>query len=114
MEQQMRFCTSFDGVRIAYATLGEGSPLVNVPPWASNLELGRKHPSGRVFWEELSRGRLYVTFDCRGVGGSQRDVDDLSLDARVRDVAAVVDHLQLERFDLFGGLDGAAAGGAHA
>ena len=114
MEPQMRFCTSFDGVRIAYATLGEGSPLVNVPSWAFNLELGRKHPNGRAFSEELSRGRLYVTFDCRGVGGSQRDVDDLSLDARVRDVAAVVDHLQLERFDLFGCLDSSAVSIAYA
>jgi class 3 adenylate cyclase len=114
MEPQMRFCTSFDGVRIAYATLGEGSPLVNVPSWASNLELGRKHPNGRAFWEGLSRGRLYVTFDCRGVGGSHRDVNDLSLDARVRDVAAVVDHLQLEGFDLFGCLDSAAVSIAYA
>jgi len=110
----MRFCTSFDGVRIAYATLGEGSPLVNVPSWAFNLELGRKHPNGRAFSEELSRGRLYVTFDSRGVGGSQRDVDDLSLDARVRDVTAVVDHLQLERFDLFGCLDSSAVSIAYA
>jgi class 3 adenylate cyclase/pimeloyl-ACP methyl ester carboxylesterase len=108
MEPQMRFCTSFDGVRIAYATLGEGSPLVFVPPWAFNLDLDRKHPGGRAFADELRRGRLYVAFDCRGVGGSQRDVDDLSLDARVRDVAAVADHLQLERFDLFGCLDSAA------
>jgi len=114
MEPQMRFCSSFDGVRIAYTTLGEGSPLVNVPSWAFNLELGRKHPNGRAFQEELSRGRLYVTFDCRGVGGSHRDVDDLSLDARVRDVAAVVDHLQLERFDLFGCLDSSAVSIAYA
>jgi class 3 adenylate cyclase/pimeloyl-ACP methyl ester carboxylesterase len=114
MEPQMRFCTSFDGVRIAYATLGEGSPLVSVPGWPFNLELDLKHPRGRAFWDDLSRGRLLVTFDCRGVGGSQRDVGDLSLDARVRDVAAVADHLQLERFDLFGGMDGAPVSIAYA
>jgi len=114
MEQHIRFCTSSDGTRIAYATLGQGSPLVNVPSWAFNLELGSRHPNGRAWGEELSRGRLYVTFDCRGVGGSQRDVDDLSLDARVRDVAAVVDHLQLEGFDLFGCLDSAAVSIAYA
>jgi len=114
MEPHIRFCTSSDGTRIAYATLGQGSALVNVPSWGFNLELGRRHPDGRAFWEEMSRGRLYVTFDCRGVGGSQRDVDDLSLDARVRDVAAVVDHLQLEGFDLFGCLDSAAVSIAYA
>ncbi len=26
MEQQIRFCTASDGVRIAYATAGEGQP----------------------------------------------------------------------------------------
>jgi class 3 adenylate cyclase/pimeloyl-ACP methyl ester carboxylesterase len=114
MEPQIRFCTSFDGVRIAYATLGEGPPLVNVPSWGFNLELNWKHPNGRAFLEGLSRGRVYVAFDGRGVGASQRDVDDLSLDARVRDIAAVVDHLQLERFDLFGVLDGAAVSVAYA
>ena len=114
MEPQMRFCTSFDGVRIAYATLGEGPPLVNVPSWGFNLELDWKHPNGRAFLEGLSRGRLYVAFDCPGVGASQRDVHDVSLDARVGDIATVVDHLQLERFDLFGGLDGAAVSVAYA
>jgi class 3 adenylate cyclase/pimeloyl-ACP methyl ester carboxylesterase len=114
MEPQVRFCTSFDGVRIAYATLGEGPPLVSVPSWGFNLELDWKHPNGRAFLEGLSRGRVYVGFDCRGVGASQRDVDDVSLDARLGDIAAVVDHLQLERFDLFGGLDGAAASVAYA
>ena len=114
MEPQVRFCTSFDGVRIAYATLGEGPPLVSVPAWGFNLELDWKHPNGHAFFEGLSRGGLYVAFDCRGVGASQRDVDDVSLDARVGDIAAVVDHLQLERFDLFGGLDGAAVSVAYA
>jgi len=114
MEPQVRFCTSFDGVRIAYATLGEGPPLVSVPSWGFNLELDWKHPNGHAFFEGLSRGGLYVAFDCRGVGASQRDVDDVSLDARVGDIAAVVDHLQLERFDLFGGLDGAAVSVAYA
>ena len=28
MEQQIRFCTTSDGVRIAYATVGEGPPLL--------------------------------------------------------------------------------------
>jgi len=28
MERQIRFCISADGTRIAYATVGEGPPLV--------------------------------------------------------------------------------------
>jgi hypothetical protein len=30
MKQQIRFCTARDGVRIAFATAGEGPPLVRV------------------------------------------------------------------------------------
>lgn len=36
MEPQIRFCTSADGTQIAYATLGEGRPLVTTPwSWQS-------------------------------------------------------------------------------
>ena len=114
MEPQVRFCTSADGARIAYATLGEGPPLVMVSAWAGNLERDWKHPDGHTFLESLSRGRLYVTFDRRGVGASRGEVDDLSLEAQVADISTVVDHLGLEQFDLWGVLDGAAVSAAYA
>ncbi|KKL50439.1 hypothetical protein LCGC14_2305470, partial [marine sediment metagenome] len=102
MEPRIRFCTSADGTRIAYATLGEGPPLVWVPDWGANLELEWRHPDGHAFVDRLSCGRLYVTYDRRGLGASQREVDDLSLAAHVADVAALVHHLDLEQFDLLG------------
>ncbi len=114
MEPQIRFCTSADGTRIAYATLGEGPPLVFVPAWGGNLELIWEHPESRACLESLARARLIATFDHRGVGASQRKVDDLSLEARVADVAAVADHLGLKQFDLWGQLDGAAISVAYA
>jgi class 3 adenylate cyclase len=114
MEPQVRFCTSADGTRIAYATMGEGPPLVCVPQWGANVEAIWGYPDSRAFLESLSRGRLFVSFDRRGVGGSQGEVDDFSLEAQVADVAAVVDHLKLERFDLWGMLEGAAISVAYA
>ncbi len=114
MEPQIRFCTSADGTRIAYATLGEGPPYVHIPSWGENLELDWKHPDAHAFLESLSRGRQYVSFYRRGLGTSQREVEDLSLEAQVADVEAVVDRLQLERFDLWGGLDGAPVAVAYA
>jgi hypothetical protein len=39
MEQQIRFCTSSDGVRIAYATVGQGPPLVRALGWFTHLEV---------------------------------------------------------------------------
>jgi class 3 adenylate cyclase/pimeloyl-ACP methyl ester carboxylesterase len=114
MEPQIRFCTSADGTRIAYAALGEGPPLISVPPWGGDVGRDWAYPDCRAALESLSRRRLFVGFDRRGVGASQREVDDLSLEAQVADVAAVVDHLKLERFDLWGHLEGAAISVAYA
>ena len=48
MKQQIRFCRTFDGVRIAYATLGRGQPLVRVLGWVSHLEHELENPLRRV------------------------------------------------------------------
>jgi len=48
---------------------------------------------------------MLVRYDVRGTGYSERDVSDHSLDALVADVEAVVDRLELGRFDIFGAFD---------
>ncbi len=108
MELQTRFCTGPDGVRIGHATLGAGQPLVIVGPWGASMEHNWEYPAGRTAMEDLSASRRLVVFDRRGVGTSQRDVEDFSLEAQVADLTAVIDNLELERVDLWGQLDGAA------
>lgn len=44
MEQEFRFCTAPDGVNLAYATSGEGPPLVRVANWLTHLDLDWKGP----------------------------------------------------------------------
>jgi class 3 adenylate cyclase len=100
MEQQIRFCTAADGVRIAYAVLGEGSPLIYVCGWPQHLELEWQTPFSRAFLETLADGITLSRYDMRGGGLSDRDVTDLSLEALVSDLEAVVDCLNLERFPL--------------
>ena len=104
VEQAVAFTETSDGVRIAYATSGQGSPLVIVLGWATHLTEGLGSPlydqGGGIGWH--SREHLVVRYDGRGFGLSERDVDDFSLDARVRDVEAVVDALDLERFSMLG------------
>src|SRR3990172_878461 len=111
MEQQIHFCTTSDRVRIAYATVGEGPPLVYVCGWPQHLELEWEKPFSRGFLERLAQGCTLVRYDMRGSGLSDPDVSDLTLEAFVRDLEAVVDHLALERFALlaFGGLAGPIA-----
>ena len=111
MEQDLRFCTTSDGVRIAYATVGSGPPLVYVCGWPQQLDLEWDTPFSRAFLEELAEGFTLVRYDMRGGGLSDRNVPEVSAEASAGDLAAVVDHLQLERFDVvsFGLLAGPIA-----
>ncbi len=108
MEPQVRFCTSADGTRIAYARLGSGRPLVKLDPWPHSFERDWERPEGRAFCEELAQGRLLVEVDRRGVGGSQREINDFSLEAQVADLTAVIDNLSSDSVDLLGSEDAAA------
>ncbi|HET9268580.1 MAG TPA: alpha/beta fold hydrolase [Vicinamibacterales bacterium] len=103
----MHYATTSDGVRIAYVSVGDGPPLV----FASNIfgDLARYRGGGfphvREVTDRLAHlGWRVIRYDHRGMGASDRDVTDLSFDARVRDLDAVVRALSLERFAL-GGVD---------
>ena len=100
MEQQIAFCTTSDGVSIAYATVGEGAPLVYVTGWPGHLGLEWEKPVSRGFLEDLAEGVTLIRYDMRGGGLSDHDVPDLSLDAWVKDLEAVIQKLQLDQFTL--------------
>ena len=102
MRPEIRFVTTSDGVRIAYRTIGVGRPLIFVRGWVSHLEVMWQDASFRSFFECLAHARLVVQYDARGNGLSDRDVHDLSLEALLLDLEAVVDHLNLDAFDLYG------------
>lgn len=108
VEQRIRFCSSSDDVRIAYATTGTGPPLVKAANWLTHLEFDWHSPIWRHWIAELSRDHTFVRYDERGCGLSDWDVDDFSLDAWVHDLETVVDTLGLDRFPLLGISQGAA------
>jgi class 3 adenylate cyclase/pimeloyl-ACP methyl ester carboxylesterase len=105
MEPRVQYATTSDGVSIAYWSIGSGLPLVCPPPampW-SHIELEWQIPEWRHWYEHLTENLRVVRYDNRGSGLSDRDaVIDGSLDAAVRDLEAVVDRLELERFALYG------------
>ena len=111
--QRIRFVTSVDGARIAFATLGDGPPLVKAANWMTNIDHDLSSPVWRHWLDALAREHTLVYYDERGSGLSDRDVP-LSLDAFVTDLETIVDELGLERFDLFGMSQGAAASIAYA
>ncbi len=109
IEQQIGFATTTDDVRIAYAVTGNGPPLVIAIGWATHLEEGMNSPTydGQGLLAMTSEQFTVIRYDGRGFGLSDRNIKDLSVEARVRDLEAVVDTLGLDRFYL----NGVSAGG---
>jgi len=102
MNQNIRFCTSRDGTQIAFATAGQGPPLVRVNNWFTHLELDWESFVWQHWSLALVENRTLVRYDPRGSGLSDRNARDFSLDAMVSDLEAVVDALDLPRFSLLG------------
>jgi pimeloyl-ACP methyl ester carboxylesterase/DNA-binding winged helix-turn-helix (wHTH) protein len=111
--QDIRYCRMADGVHLAVATLGEGTPVVRAPVWMSHVE----HDWRTTIWREvltaLVGAHRLVRYDARGTGLSDRDVE-ISFEAAVSDLETIVDALGLERFALLGMSQGAAVSIAYA
>jgi pimeloyl-ACP methyl ester carboxylesterase len=114
LRQEIQFCTSGNGVRIAYAKVGRGSPLVKAGNWLNHLEYDWESPVWSHMLKWLASEHQLVRYDARGNGLSDWDVQDISFDAFVRDLEAVVDAAGLKRFALFGASQGCAVSIAYA
>jgi pimeloyl-ACP methyl ester carboxylesterase len=108
MGQRIRFCTSADGTRIAYAIDGSGPPLVRTAFYLSHLELDWQCLPWKRYLEEYTRHHTLVRHDLRGFGLSEREVAEQSLEVWVRDLESVVDAAGLDRFALIGMCHGGA------
>jgi pimeloyl-ACP methyl ester carboxylesterase len=104
MEPRIQYTRTSDGVYIAFWTLGEGAtPLVLMPPLAwSNIALEWEVGGLQKWYRRLAASRMLVRFDTRGMGRSQRGLEDYSQEGFVADLEAVAARLGLERFDLVG------------
>jgi len=114
MKQNIRFCTAPDGVTLAYATSGEGPPIVRVANWLTHLDLDWKGPLWSHWFREFSKHHTLIRFDQRGAGLSDRSVDELTMEAWVRDLETIVDYAGLDRFPLLGFCQGGAISLAYA
>ncbi|WP_162916639.1 alpha/beta fold hydrolase [Dongia deserti] len=106
--QDIRFCVTTDGVRIAFATAGEGPPLVKTANWLNHLEFDWQSPVWRHLLHGLTGDFRLIRYDERGNGLSDWKVDDFSIEALVCDLETVVDAAGLDRFPLLGISQGCA------
>ena len=112
--QTIRFCTTADGVRLAYAVTGRGPPLVKAANWLTHLEFDWQTPIWRTWIDAMSRQHTLVRYDTRGCGLSDRETPEVSFEAWVRDLETVVDATGYERFALLGMSQGASNAIAYA
>lgn len=114
MAQQIHYCTTPDGVRIAYSSIGTGLPIVRAAHWMTHLEYDLESPVWRHLIGGLAERHLVLRYDCRGTGMSDRQVPDISFERYVTDLECVVDAANLDRFALLGISQGAPISVAYA
>jgi DNA-binding winged helix-turn-helix (wHTH) protein/pimeloyl-ACP methyl ester carboxylesterase len=114
LRQEIHFCTASDGVRIAYATVGQGPPLIKTANWLNHLEYDWESPIWSHLLHEIAATHRLIRYDARGNGLSDWDVPEISFEAFVRDLETVVAATGLKRFPLFGISQGCAVSIAYA
>lgn len=101
MDRDIRYCTTEDGVRIAYCITGEGPPLLVCPSVIESFALDHMWPPYEQFMHALGRNARLIRFDMRGTGLSDRDVTDFSPEALIRDIDAVVTAAEIDAVDVW-------------
>lgn len=101
-EQDIRFCTTADGVSIAYTVLGAGPLIVRVLGHFTHLEMEWEWPDLRRFWEELAEEHTVVRYDGRGMGLSDPFASDFTEETRQLDLDAVLNAVHAENAALLG------------
>jgi pimeloyl-ACP methyl ester carboxylesterase len=108
MEQAIRFVTTRDGVKLAYAVSGSGPPLLKTANWLNHLEFDWESPVWRHWFGLFSRHHRLYRYDVRGSGLSDWVDTGLSFDDQVSDLEQIVEAAELERFALLGISQGAS------
>src|SRR3982074_3574395 len=100
MNQTIRFCTTPDGVRLAYAVSGEGPSLVMSATWLTHLEHQWRSMAWRPWLDGFTRGHKLLRYDARGGGLSDRNARKLSIGTWGGDFERVIDAAGFRRFPL--------------
>ena len=114
LRHEIHFCTASDGVRIAYAEVGAGPPLLKAANWLNHLEYDWESPVWSHLLRELAAEHRLIRYDARGNGLSDWQVDDISFEAFARDLESVVEATGIDRFALLGISQGCAVSIAYA
>lgn len=101
-DQDIRFCTTSDGVSVAYSAVGAGPFIVRVLGHFTHLEMEWEWPDLRRFWEYLAERHTVVRYDGRGIGLSESYTGDFTEETRQLDLEAVLRAVGAEKAVLLG------------
>ena len=102
MQQRIGRVSTADGTEVAYASVGEGRPLVYVGGWLSHLQLSWEMAEERAFYESLAEGCRLVRYDRAGCGLSAPSGRAPSMEYELEQLAAVAELVGPEPFDVVG------------
>jgi pimeloyl-ACP methyl ester carboxylesterase/DNA-binding CsgD family transcriptional regulator len=108
MMHHIHFCKTSDGVTIAYASGGNGHPLIKTPTWLNHVELDMRSSVWEPWIRQFTQRFQLTRYDARSCGLSDREVAPPSFATHRLDLEAVVKASGLRRFALFGGSQGGA------
>ena len=114
LEQQIKFCTTSDGVSLAYSTVGSGPCIIRVLGHFTHLQAEWEWPEMRLFWERLAERYTVVRYDGRGIGLSDRYSGEFTEETRQRDLDAVLNAAGAEQAVLLGISEGGWTAAAYA
>jgi pimeloyl-ACP methyl ester carboxylesterase/DNA-binding winged helix-turn-helix (wHTH) protein len=112
--QEIHFCVTDDNVRLAYAKVGSGHPMVKVANCFNHLDFEWASPIWHHWVRDLAKDQSIVRYDGRGNGLSEWNVEDVSFEAWVHDLETLVDAAGLDKFALMGHSQGGAIAIAYA
>ena len=89
-----------DGIKIYYEIEGEGPPVIMIHGFASSIEGNWKTTN----WiEELKSNYRIILLDCRGHGKSDKPHDESLYGQKMtEDVIKLMEHLSIEKANIFG------------
>lgn len=102
-QPRIQYTKTSDGFNIAYFSIGEGQPVISVPPlpW-SHLQMEWDDPDYRRWLEACAQHLRLIRYDPRGTGLSDRELKRLDIEDFMLDIDAVADRLGLDTLAILG------------
>ena len=113
-QQDIKFCETTDGIRLAYSVIGSGPVLIRVLGHFTHLEMEWEWPDLRHLWERLAERFTVVRYDGRGIGLSEKYPGDFTEETRQLDLDAVLKTIDARDVNLFGISEGGWTSAAYA